>query len=578
MRLSTMFVPTRKEDPADAEVISHKLLLRAGYIRMVARGIYTFLPLGWRSVRKIEQIVREEMDRAGAHEVRMPGVQPAELWQESGRWDAYGAELLRFQDRKGGQFALGPTHEEIVTDLIRHDVSSYKQLPLNVYQIQTKFRDEPRPRFGLMRGREFIMKDAYSFDVDPDAARASYQVMFDAYTRIFNRLGFDFRAVEADTGNIGGDLSHEFQVLAATGEDKIVSCPSCGYAANVEKAEITRQPYARHQGELAQVQLVETPGAKTIEQVSQVMGVAPSQIVKTLVYVMGERPVVVLMRGDHAVNEVKLKAFLTRELGFEGGELELAQDAQVEKLLRTTVGFVGPVDLPQDLPVVADSAVEAMSDFVVGANKKNKHLQGVNLERDVRVTRFVDLLEADAGDTCGRCGGAFEAHRGIEVGHVFYLGTKYSAAMNARLQGEDGQLRPIEMGCYGIGVTRILAAAIEQRHDEDGMILPLPIAPYHVIVTPLQVKDEAVVAQAEQLYQALKALGVEVVLDDRDLRPGHKLKDADLIGIPLRLAVGSRTLAEGKVELKRRESSQVELVEVAQAAQTVAQLVREALS
>lgn len=563
MRLSTMFVPTRKEDPADAEVISHKLLLRAGYIRMVARGIYSFLPLGWRSVRKIEQIVREEMDAAGAQEILMPGVQPAELWQESGRWEAYGAELLRFKDRKGSEFALGPTHEEIVTDIIRHDVASYKQLPLNVYQIQAKFRDEPRPRFGLMRGREFIMKDAYSFDVDPDAARQSYQVMYDTYQRIFTRLGFDFRAVEADTGNIGGDLSHEFQVLAETGEDKIVSCSNCGYAANVEKAEMRREVGQRADSAAwHELEVVETPGAKTIEQVSQFMGVEAKALVKTLIYVAGDKTFAVLMRGDHGVNEVKLKALLEREFGWSFAELELAADADVEKLTKAPVGFAGPVGLDASVLIVADIAVEGMSDFIVGANRKNKHLRHVNYGRDFEVAKFADLREADSGDLCGRCGGTFEAHRGIEVGHVFYLGTKYSEAMGAKLQGEDGQLRPIEMGCYGIGVTRILAAAIEQRHDKDGMVLPMPIAPYHVIVLPLQVKDDAVVEAAERLYGELRAAGVEVVLDDRDLRPGAKFKDADLIGIPLRVALGSRGLAEGNVEFKRRDSSDVELVSV----------------
>lgn len=573
MRMSKLFVPTRKEDPADAEVISHKLLLRAGYIRMIARGIYSLLPLGWRSVRKIEQIIREEMDHAGAQEILMPGVQPAELWQESGRWEAYGAELLRFRDRKGSEFALGPTHEEVVTDIIRHDISSYKQLPLNVYQIQSKFRDETRPRFGLMRGREFIMKDAYSFDVDPERARESYQVMYEAYHRIFERLGFDFRAVEADTGNIGGDLSHEFQVLAETGEDKLVSCPDCGYAANVEKAQMRRAEAAQSEAAMLELETVETPGARTIAQVSEHMGVGPEQIVKTLVYVADGKTFLVLMRGDHDVNEVKLKALLSGpDFGWNCAALELAADAVVETLTKAPVGFAGPVYL-KDIVIVADEAVMGMSNFIVGANRKNKHLKHVNAGRDFEVAKFADLREAAAGDLCGRCGGVFEAHRGIEVGHVFYLGTKYSEAMGAKLQGEDGQLRPIEMGCYGIGVTRILAAAIEQRHDDDGMILPLSIAPYHAIVLPLQLKDDDVVATSERLYQELKDAGVEVVLDDRDQRPGAKFKDADLIGIPLRISVGSRGLKDGQVEYKRRGEGDVELVAVDEiVAQVVAQV------
>lgn len=574
MRMSKLFVPTRKEDPADAEVISHKLLLRAGYIRMIARGIYSLLPLGWRSVRKIEQIIREEMDRAGAQEILMPGVQPAELWQESGRWEAYGAELLRFRDRKGSEFALGPTHEEVVTDIIRHDISSYKQLPLNVYQIQSKFRDETRPRFGLMRGREFIMKDAYSFDVDPERARESYQVMYEAYHRIFERLGFDFRAVEADTGNIGGDLSHEFQVLAETGEDKLVSCPDCGYAANVEKAQMRRPEASQSDAALLELETVETPGARTIAQVSEHMGVGAEQIVKTLVYVADGKTFLVLMRGDHDVNEVKLKALLSGpEFGWNCTALELAADAVVEALTKAPVGFAGPVYL-KDIVIVADEAVMGMSNFIVGANRKNKHLKHVNAGRDFEVAKFADLREAAAGDLCGRCGGVFEAHRGIEVGHVFYLGTKYSEAMGAKLQGEDGQLRPIEMGCYGIGVTRILAAAIEQRHDDDGMILPLSIAPYHAIVLPLQLKDDDVVATSERLYQELKDAGVEVVLDDRDQRPGAKFKDADLIGIPLRISVGSRGLKDGQVEYKRRGEGDVELVAVDEIVAQVVALVK----
>lgn len=562
MRLTKMFLPTRKEDPADAEVISHKLLLRAGYIRQVARGIYSFLPLGWRSVRKIETIVRQEMDRAGAQEIHMPSVQPAELWEESGRWEQYGVELLRMKDRKGGRFALGPTHEEVVTDIIRNDVHSYKQLPLNVYQIQTKFRDEARPRFGLMRCREFIMKDAYSFDIDEASAHHSYEVMFEAYRRIFTRFGFNYRAVEADTGNIGGDLSHEFQALAETGEDKIVSCTNCDYAANVEKAEAKATVYDDVAVEQEEMTTVATPGARTIAEVSEHLGIEASEIVKTLIYMVEAQPVVVLVRGDHDVNEIKLKALLESHFEVELAEVELAPDQVVEGLTRAPVGFAGPVYL-KDVTIFADETVRHMANFVVGANRKNKHLTNVNVGRDFEVNAFADLREVTAGDVCARCGeGTFEVHRGIEVGHIFHLGTKYSDALSARLQNEALELLPLQMGCYGIGITRILAAAIEQNHDDNGMILPMSIAPYHVIILPLQMKDEAVVSAAEDLYQALKAKSVEVLLDDRDLRPGAKFKDADLIGVPLRISIGARGLKDGMVEFKPRTSDKHELLPV----------------
>lgn len=564
MRSSQLFSPTRKEDPADAEVASHQLLIRAGYIRMVSRGIYTFLPLGWRSVRKIEQIVREEMDRAGAQEIRMPGVQPAELWQESGRWEKYGVELLRFHDRKGGEFALGPTHEEVVTDLVRHDITSYKQLPVTLYQMQTKFRDEARPRFGLMRGREFIMKDAYSFDLSVEGALKSYDMMYEAYTRIFDRMGFNWRAVEADTGNIGGDRSHEFQVLAETGEDRIVSCPSCGYAANVEKAEITLDVTERAADAVfSDVEEIATPGAKTIDEITSFLGVGPEALIKTLIFVADGEPLAVLVRGDYEVNEVKVKALLADLEGFGAGVkvLELADDALVGKLTKAPVGFAGPVGL--SIPIVADLSVQPMVDAIVGANKKDAHLKGVNHGRDFQVARFADVRMAQSGDRCGRCeDGILEEMRGIEVGHVFYLGTTYSEAMGATLQDETGQLKPMEMGCYGIGITRILAAAVEQGHDDDGMILPTPIAPFEVVVLPLQQRKEAVAEAGESIYSALKAAGIDALLDDRDARAGHKFKDADLMGIPLRVAIGARGLEEGHVELKARAGGEVELISV----------------
>lgn len=576
MRLTKLFVPTRKEDPADAEVASHKLLIRAGYIRMVARGIYSFLPLGWRSVRKIEQIVREEMDRAGAQEILMPGVQPAELWLESGRWQGYGSELLRFKDRKGGDFVLGPTHEEVITDIVRNNIASYKQLPVNLYQVQTKFRDEPRPRFGLMRGREFIMKDAYSFDVSREAAEASYQVMYDAYQRIFKRFGFEFRAVEADTGNIGGSLSHEFQVLAETGEDVIASCPVSGYAANVEKAEIVLIEDERADDVvLEELAEVHTPNTKTIDEVSAFLERSAEQVVKTLIFVSDGQPIAVCMRGDHTVNDVKLRAYLSEHTEISCNEIELADDELTAKITKAPVGFAGPVG--SSIPVIADLTVKSMANFVVGANKKDTHLTGVNWGRDFEPIGFTDLRMAQPGDICARSGEPYEFVRGIEVGHIFYLGTKYSKAMKASLQAEDGQLHDIEMGCYGIGVTRILAAAVEQNHDDNGMILPMPIAPYHVIVQPLQMRKEEVVEAGEALYAKMQARGIEVLLDDRDLRPGNKFKDSDLIGIPLRVTIGARGLKEGKVEFKRRAGGEVEMIELDKIVDHVSAIIDEEL-
>ena len=560
MRFSQSFIPTRKEDPADAEVVSHKLLIRGGYIRMLSRGIYNFLPLGWRSVRKIEQIIREEMDAAGALEVRMPAVQPSELWVESSRWTQYGPELLRFQDRKGGDYCLGPTHEEVITAMVRGEITSYKQLPVNLYQIQTKFRDEVRPRFGLMRGREFIMKDAYSFDLDEKGANASYDVMFQTYRRICERLGFEYRAVEADTGNIGGSRSHEFQVLAETGEDEIVSCSECDYAANVEKAEIRVQEADRDAGaELRSRRVVDTPNARTIEEVSTFLDRPPTDFVKTLLYMADDKPLAVLVRGDHEANEVKLKSLLQAR-GIEFEALRLAGDAEVREITNAPVGFAGPVGLEVD--VFADLAVKPLTNVVVGANEADKHLVDVNWGEDFDVTQWADLRRAHAGDLCGRCGGTFESHRGIEVGHVFYLGTKYSKSMGAYVSDENGDEIPLEMGCYGIGVTRILAAVVEQNHDDNGIIWPMAIAPYQAIILPLQVQDQAVVDAAEKIYRELQEAGVEVILDDRDLRPGFKFKDADLIGIPIRITIGARGLAEGNVEYKLRADKEFTLVAV----------------
>ncbi len=553
MLYSNAYIPTRKEDPADAEVVSHKLLIRAGFIRQVAAGIYSFLPLGWRVVRKVEEIVREEMNRAGALEVLLPGVQPAALWEQSGRWAHYGPELLRFVDRKGNDYCLGPTHEEVITDLVRDEVRSYKQLPLNLYQIQAKFRDEVRPRAGLMRGREFIMKDSYSFDADEAGARRSYDLMYDAYHRIFRRCGLRFRPVEADTGNIGGSGSHEFQVLADSGEDAITSCPSCGYTANVEMAEI-QAPAERADTGFAERARVETPGAKTVEQVTAFLKVGPESLVKTLIYIGDGATYAVLARGDAEINEIKVK----HALGVD--ELVLAGEDVVENLTGAAVGFAGPVGL--GVKIVADNGVRAMRDFVVGANADDAHYTGVNWGRDFSVDVWADLRVAGGGDACGRCGAAFEAYRGIEVGQVFYLGTKYSAAMGATFLDAEGKAKPFVMGCYGIGVTRVVSAAIEQNHDDAGIVWPMALAPFHVVILAMQPKSAEVMAAARTLHDSLGARGVDVLLDDRDERPGFKFKDADLVGYPLRLVVGERGLKDGVVELKRRNAEGVELVAV----------------
>ena len=564
MRYTQFFIPTLKETPSDAEVVSHQLMMRSGMIRKIAAGIYTYMPLGLRSIRKFEQIVREEMNKAGAIELLMPGVQPAELWIESKRWAQYGKELLRFKDRKDNEFCMGPTHEEIITDIARREVKSYRQMPVNFYQIQTKFRDEIRPRFGLMRGREFIMKDAYSFDVDSSAADLSYDKMYQAYNRIFERCGLNFRAVEADTGSIGGSASHEFMVLASSGEDAIVSCDACRYAANVEKAEGIKQ----QQGGAGQQALtkVHTPDKKTIAEVAEFLGLPQSGTVKALVLSNGEGQfVMALVRGDHELNELKLK----NRLGWD--EIQMATDDEVLRFTGSPPGFLGPLGLQEELLVVADYAVEAMSDFVIGANQTDQHYTGANTGRDFSISQVADIRLIGAGDPCPRCsGGTLEVWRGIEVGHVFKLGTKYSSSMNATYLDKDGKEQIIFMGCYGIGIGRTVAASIEQNHDENGVIWPLPLAPFHCSVVAINAqKDEAVMTAAQDIHDRLEAAGVEVLLDDRDERPGVKFKDHDLIGIPLRIVVGGKNLAEGKVEFKQRAGGEMQLVVPEQAIETV---------
>ena len=557
MRFTTYFIPTIKEIPSDAEVISHQLMLRAGMIRKLTSGIYTFLPAGLKAIRKVENIVREEMNRSGAIEVLMPAVQPAELWQESGRWEFYGKELLRFKDRHNHDCCIGPTHEEVITDLVRKEIRSYRQLPVNFYQIQTKFRDEIRPRFGVMRCKEFIMKDAYSFDVDAAGADKSYEIMYDAYTRIFRRCGLKFRAVEADSGSIGGSYSHEFMVLAETGEDEIVNCTSCSYAANLEKAEVKAaappDPANRAPGILKEVK---TPDVRTIEELTAFLSLQPNQIVKTLIFSADGNTVAALIRGDHEVNEVKLKNLLGAD------QLELADPHLVAEVTGAPMGFAGPVGLKTKM--IADHAVRNMVDFVTGANKEDFHLRNVNLERDFSVNQFADLRMIMHGDRCPRCDGELNFGRGIEVGHVFKLGTKYSKAMRAVFLDEQGEEKLFFMGCYGIGIARTVAAAIEQKHDEDGIIFPISIAPFEVALLPLQMHERDVVDAAQKIYDACVAGGVDVLMDDRDVRPGVKFKDADLLGTPLQVTVGERTLKQGMVEIKvrsERESTKVLLSE-----------------
>jgi prolyl-tRNA synthetase len=557
MLYSKYFIPTIKEIPSDAEVISHQLMLRAGMIRKLTSGIYTFLPAGLKAIRKVENIVREEMNRSGAIEVLMPAVQPAEIWQESGRWEFYGKELLRFKDRHNHDCCIGPTHEEVITDLVRKEIRSYRQLPVNFYQIQTKFRDEIRPRFGVMRCKEFIMKDAYSFDVDATGADKSYVMMYDAYTRIFQRCGLKFRAVEADSGSIGGSYSHEFMVLADTGEDEIVNCTSCSYAANLEKAEVKAaaapDPANRPAGNLEEVK---TPDVRTIDELTSFLSLRPDQIVKTLIFSADGNMVAALIRGDHEVNEVKLKNLLGAD------QIELADPHLVAEVTGAPMGFAGPVGLKTK--IIADHAVRNMVNFVTGANKEDFHLRNVNLERDFSVNQFADLRMIMHGDRCPRCDGELNFGRGIEVGHVFKLGTKYSKAMLAVFLDEQGEEKLFFMGCYGIGIARTVAAAIEQKHDQDGIIFPISIAPFEVALLPLQMHERDVVDAAQKIYDACLAGGVDVLMDDRDIRPGVKFKDADLLGTPLQVTVGERTLKQGMVEIKvrsERESTKVLLSE-----------------
>ena len=563
MRWSRLLLTTLRDDPQEAEIVSHKLMVRAGLIRKLSGGLYTFMPLGLRALHKVSRIVREEMDRAGAQEVLMPALHPAELWERSGRLATMGPGMFRLKDRAERLMALGPTHEEVVTELLAGEVSSYRQLPCTVYQIQTKFRDEIRPRFGLMRAKEFIMKDAYSFDTSLEAADVSYQAMFDAYVRIFRRCGLDARPVEADTGDIGGKWSHEFMVLADSGEDGIVDCPACGYAANQERAERADVPAA--DPECPPPAAVATPGARTIDDLTAFFGCTAERFIKTLIYLADGKPIAALVPGDRDLNEHKLKRLLNVK------QLALADEATIEKVTGAPVGFAGPVGLA--IPVYADRALRGAADRTTGANKADTHLTHVALARDAAVTAFDDLVVVGPNDACPRCGKPMQLKRGIEVGHVFKLGTKYTESFQASYLTDKGQSELMVMGCYGIGVTRTLQAVIEQSHDADGIVWPISVAPYAVSLLLLDPKDPAVCAVVYALEQALAARGIDVFVDDREERPGVKFKDADLIGCPIRVVVGAKGLAKGGVEIKLRTSKEVAVVPAERAADAIAEQV-----
>lgn len=571
MKLSKMHIKTLREVPAEAEIPSHILLIRTGMIRKLASGIYGFMPFGWRSVRKIEDIIRSEMDKAGGQEIHMSAIQPAELWQESGRWFAYGPELWRVKDRNGRDFCLGPTHEEIFTDIIRNDVSSYRQLPMNLYQIQTKYRDEARPRFGLMRSREFIMKDAYSFDRDFEGLDKSYDVMYKAYEKIFTRCGLTFRPVEADTGAIGGSNSHEFTALSEVGESEIAYCEKCSMAATTERAQCVDAPADTE--EMLPMEEVNTPGTKTIEAVADFLGMPQTKTIKALLFVTYDEEgnekeyVAAFVRGDRELNMTKL----INALNIPEHAIEFADEAKMSQKTGCVGGFTGPVGL-HDCKVVVDSELTGLRNLCAGANKENYHVKNVNYGRDYKGDIVTDLKLLKEDDPCPVCGAPVKHARGIEVGQVFKLGTKYSQAMNAVYKDENQQDRLIVMGCYGIGVTRTLSAIVEQHHDENGIIWPMSVAPYHVIITLVKPGDETQEAVAEEIYSRLSDAGVEVLLDDRDERPGVKFKDADLLGIPVRITVGKRA-PEGVVEYKLRREAEKQEMSVSEAVAAAIEIV-----
>jgi prolyl-tRNA synthetase len=570
MLWSRTFIPTMKETPEGAEIPSHVLMLRAGLVNQVMAGAYTYLPLGLRALHKAEQIVRQGMDAAGAVELLMPALTPIGLFEQSGRIHAFGDVLIKFEVKRQNrkvQMALGPTHEETITDLVAHQISSYRQMPITMYQIQTKFRNEERPRFGVLRTSEFIMKDAYSFDATLDGLNKSYDAMYAAYCRIFERCGLNFLAVEAESGPIGGDASHEFMALAENGEDTVLYCKDCGYAANQEKAEIGARDLVPPEAKKQPLQRVPTPGAATIEQVTKFLKCPAEQMIKTLIYSADGKPIAVLVRGDHDANEGKVRR------AAKVGKVELADPKVIEEVTGAPVGFAGPVGLRQPIPIYADREIERIVNGITGANAAETHLSGVNLGRDFQVTAFADLRNAVDGDPCPRCSSKLAVRHAIEIGHVFKLGTKYSDSLSARFLDQDEQLKSIIMGCYGIGVNRIIAALIETCHDANGVLWPMTLAPYEVLLSPVKVTDPATKEATERLYHELTAADIEVLLDDRDVRAGVKFKDADLIGIPLRVVISERGLKDGKLEMKWRWANQAEFIDVATASKTIADLV-----
>ncbi|MBW7898537.1 Proline--tRNA ligase [Candidatus Brocadiaceae bacterium B188] len=548
MKWSQTLIPTLKESPSEAEIESHKLMIRAGLIRRITAGAYAYLPLGTLVLNKVIAIVREEMNRAGAVEVFLPSLQPLDLLEESGRLQVFGDDLITFEDRHGKITALGPTHEEIITDIVRNEINSYRQLPITLYQIQTKFRDETRPRFGVLRSKEFIMKDAYSFDLDYEGLNKSYKSMYDAYCRIFDRCGLDYLVVEADSGAMGGDVSHEFMVPSPVGEDVLIRCPKCGYSANRERAEPAPLLQENHAA-LRTLKEIPTPNKHTIQEVSDFLQIKPHQMVKTMIYISNGQPVAVLLRGDHEVNETKL----TKVLG--QGAVALADQATIEQVTHARVGFAGPVGLKVE--IIADQAVSVLHNFVTGANKSDMHLDNVNAERDFNISRVADIRYVTTGDRCKICNHEINISQGIEIGHVFKLGTKYSDTLKAKFLDANGKGKSMIMGCYGIGINRIIASAIERSHDENGIIWPLSLAPYKIIIIPVNVNDPSVMQVADHLYDDLtNVAGMEVLLDDRDQRPGVKFKDADLIGIPLKIIIGKKFTETKEIEIKLRKNGE----------------------
>ena len=570
MRWTQSLIPTMKETPEGAEIPSHVLMLRAGLINQVMAGAYTYLPLGLRSLKKAERIVRQEMDAAGAVELLMPAISPLSLWEQTGRVNAFGDVLIQFNVKRQNRkvpMVLGPTHEEVITDLISRQISSYRQMPITLYQVQTKFRNEERPRFGVLRTSEFLMKDAYSFDATLESLNHSYDAMYAAYCRIFSRCGLPFLPVEAESGPIGGDASHEFMIPAENGEDSILHCKDCGYAANQEKAEIGARNLARPTAPPAALKQVDTPNVTTIEQVSNFLKCRPADMIKTLIYVADGKPLAVLVRGDHDANENKIRRAAKVQ------SLALATPEVIAEVTGAPVGFAGPVGMKQKISILADRDIGAMQNAVTGANAADTHLTGVNLGRDFTPEAFADLRNALDGDPCPRCSSVVRMRHAIEVGHVFKLGTKYSEALNARYLDADEKLKPIIMGCYGIGVNRIIAGLIETSHDQNGIVWPVALAPYEVLICPVKVTDEPSAKLAEQLHTELAAAGIDVLVDDRDVRAGVKFKDADLVGFPLRIVIGERGLKEGKLELKWRWEAQATALPVEGAAQQIIDLI-----